>query len=120
LILVIKLNNNVDYTLIGTRIKQRRLCMGLTQEKVSEAAGITTVYLSKIENGRVSATLETLGKVCKILEIELGYIVSGCHCEGNTYGNETVLELYRACSPEIRPAALKILRELARIRPGND
>ena len=43
----------IDYTMIGKRLKESRMAAKLTQEKVAEAADITTVYLSKIENGKV-------------------------------------------------------------------
>ena len=107
----------VDYALIGDRIKQRRVYLGLTQGAIAKTVGITIVYLSKIENGHVSATLETLGKISKALDIDLGYVVSGCSCEGVTYGQEKVLDLFYSCAPEVRPTALKILRELSKIKP---
>ena len=49
----------IDYTMIGKRLKESRMAAKLTQEKVAEAADITTVYLSKIENGKVTPTLDT-------------------------------------------------------------
>lgn len=52
----------IDYTMIGKRLKESRMAAKLTQEKVAEAADITTVYLSKIENGKVTPTLDTLGR----------------------------------------------------------
>ena len=39
----------VDYKVIGLRLKTYRQQAGLTQETVAERAGITVVYLSKIE-----------------------------------------------------------------------
>ena len=68
----------IDYTMIGKRLKESRMAAKLTQEKVAEAADITTVYLSKIENGKVTPTLDTLGAVCAAVNADLGYVVSGC------------------------------------------
>ena len=50
----------IDYTTIGKRIQTRRQERNITQEKLAEQVGISVVYLSKIENGRVYPTLETL------------------------------------------------------------
>ena len=58
----------IDYTLIGKRIQPQRLETGITQEKLAEQVGISVVYLSKIENGRVYPTLETLSNICTELD----------------------------------------------------
>lgn len=65
----------IDYTMIGKRLKESRMAAKLTQEKVAEAADITTVYLSKIENGKVTPTLDTLGAVCAAVNADLGYVL---------------------------------------------
>ena len=46
----------IDYAVIGKRIQLSRQNKGITQEKLAERAGISVVYLSKIENGRVYPT----------------------------------------------------------------
>ena len=50
----------LDYAAIGGRLQARRKELGITQEDAAERAGITVVYLSKIENGRVHPTLDLL------------------------------------------------------------
>ena len=58
----------IDYAVIGKRIQLSRQNKGITQEKLAERAGISVVYLSKIENGRVYPTLETLSNLCTELD----------------------------------------------------
>lgn len=107
----------IDYSMIGIRLRQQRISMEFTQDTVAEAAGITTVYLSKIENGKAAPTLDTLSHICSAIEADLGYIISGRDSsEMGTHG-EPVLELYQACAPEVRPVALKLLRELSKLHP---
>ena len=106
----------IDYSMIGKRLKDFRVAAQLTQEKVAEAADITTVYLSRIENGKVTPTLETLAMICSVINADLGTVISGCQCSNKDYGNDTVIELFRACSPEVKPVALKILKELSGIK----
>lgn len=103
----------IDYTMIGKRLRESRKAAKLTQEKVAEAADITTVYLSKIENGKVTPTLDTLGAVCAAVNADLGFIVSGCQYSQKTYGGETVLQLFRSCAPEVKPIALSVLKDLS-------
>lgn len=65
----------IDYTIIGKRIQTRRQEQNITQEKLAERVGISVVYLSKIENGRVYPTLETLSNICTELDTELSAIL---------------------------------------------
>lgn len=106
----------IDYSMIGKRLKNFRVAAQLTQEKVAEAADITTVYLSRIENGKVTPTLETLATICSVINADLGTVISGCQCNNKDYGNDIVVELFSACSPEVKPVALKILKELSGIK----
>lgn len=48
----------IDYATIGKRIQTKRQERNITQEKLAEQVGISVVYLSKIENGRVYPTLK--------------------------------------------------------------
>ena len=41
----------MDYNRLGKRIKEERLRLNLTQEKLSEKVGISTAYLGQIERG---------------------------------------------------------------------
>ena len=106
----------IDYSVIGRRIKQGRIAAGLTQEQTAEAADITAIYLSKIENGRVEPTLNTLGEICAVLNLDIGVVLSGCQPQRSSYENDTVTRLFNACSPQIKPVALKILTELSEIK----
>lgn len=107
---------SIDYSVIGTRLKGHRLEAQLTQEKVAEEAGITTVYLSRIENGKVAPTLDTFAAICDAVHADLGVFFSDCQYNQKKYANDTVLELFRECSPEVKPIALRILKELSEIK----
>ena len=105
----------IDYKLIGERIKRQRETLGMTQENLSEKVGITVVYLSKIENGRVHPTLETLSAISGALDCDLGKVLLDIESEANPYQNETVVRLFQKCSPRIKPIALQILKDLSQI-----
>ncbi|MBQ2896109.1 MAG: helix-turn-helix transcriptional regulator [Oscillospiraceae bacterium] len=107
----------IDYVMIGRRLKECRVANSLTQEKVAEASDITTVYLSKIENGKVTPTLDTLGAICSVIQADLGYIVTGCQYSQPVYGCSEVLALFRSCAPEVKPVALRLLKELSMLGP---
>jgi len=110
--LVIKM---VDYKLIGARLKKQRETAKLTQEQVAEAAYITSIYLSKIENGKVHPTLDTLAGICDVIGCELATILSNSVTESDYYQNEYVVELFRSCSPSVKPIVIELLEKLAKI-----
>ena len=71
------LNTTVDYKLIGNRIKTRRRELNLTQEQLAYELNMTTFYISKIENGKACATLETLSLISYHLQMDLAYLITG-------------------------------------------
>lgn len=105
----------VDYKLIGSRLKSEREAQQLTQETVAERAGITTVYLSKIENGKVQPTLNTLSAICTVVDCDLGAVLLNSASESKDYQSEKVVQLFQACSPEVKPIALELLKGLSKL-----
>ena len=103
-------------------MKEQKWEISTTKSAIStaEAADITTVYLSKIENGKVTPTLDTLGAVCAAVNADLGYVLSGCQYSQKTYGSETVLQLFQSCTPEVKPIALAVLKDLAALQKDKD
>ncbi len=57
--------------LLGKRIKALRERKGLTQEELEEKTGVNTKYISAIERGQKNATIKTLEKIAKGLDVEL-------------------------------------------------
>ena len=64
-----------DYSLIGKRIKERRLELKLTQEALSEAAGIGIQHMSKIENGNTKLSLPCLIALANALNTTVDYFL---------------------------------------------
>ena len=52
---------------IGGRLQSLRRASGLTQETVSQAAGVDRVTISRIENGHLQPTYETLARIVATL-----------------------------------------------------
>ena len=103
----------LDYAAIGGRLQARRKELGITQEDAAERAGITVVYLSKIENGRVHPTLDLLDRLCCVLEYDLARAFTGVQTTSPDYGQEQVLRLFNACAPRVKPVVLHLLEQLA-------
>lgn len=93
------------------RFSQRNI----TQEKLAEQVGISVVYLSKIENGRVYPTLETLSNICTELDTELAEILTNTEIARKDYANDRVVELFNSCSMRVKPIALALLEDLSKL-----
>ena len=106
----------IDYKLIGMRLKNQRKVCAFTQEAVAEKAEITTVYLSKIENGHVRPTLDMLGKLCQLLRLDLSELFCEVSPSAKGYQNEYIVQLFQLCSPEVKPIALNLLEQLAKLK----
>ncbi len=56
---------------LGGAIRDRRKTLGLTLSNVSEKTGVSLGYLSQIELGKNSASIETLYRICLALGIKM-------------------------------------------------
>lgn len=57
----------IDYTFIGQRIRQKRIERGITQEKLSELAGIGPSHMSHIESGSTVPSFEVFISILNAL-----------------------------------------------------
>lgn len=106
----------IDYKLIGERIRNQRIKQNLTQEQLAEKVDITTVYLSRIENGHAKPALDIYGALCEILDFDLSRLFCETSMESTHYQCEKVLELFQACAPKVKPVALCILELLSKLK----
>jgi len=67
----------IDYNEIGKRIKKVRRQKGMTQCKLAELADLSNPYLSQVETGVKKASLESLAKISRILDVSLDALVFG-------------------------------------------
>lgn len=63
--------------LTGTRLRERRLAMGLRQAEVAKAAGVSASYLNLIEHNRRRATGEVLAALAQVLEVPVAALAEG-------------------------------------------
>lgn len=76
---------NVDYALIGNRIKQARKEKRYTQQVLAEVLGVSVGYISQLERGITKISLDLLGAIAGILEKDVSYFVSGASVSANNY-----------------------------------
>ena len=65
------------YIKIGERIAECRHKKVLTQENLANEIDVSVQYISNLERGVVGASIETLVKICHILDASSDYILLG-------------------------------------------
>ena len=67
----------VDYNAIGERIRYIRKKNGYTQEQLALECGLSVPYISQVENGRKSVSLNARLQIADVLECTLDSLVFG-------------------------------------------
>ena len=67
----------VDYKRLGHRIRQARVDRGLTQAELAELADVSTPYVSHVERGAKTISLNTLTRVAESLGTTLDSLLLG-------------------------------------------
>lgn len=66
----------MDYSLLGKRIREERLRLNLTQEKLAEDASISAAYLGQIERGERNVTLDKLIPLANRLGVTVDFLLT--------------------------------------------
>lgn len=61
---------------LGDRVRMLRERKGLTQERLSEACGLSLKHLGQIERGKGNPTLSSLDRLAQALDIPLGDLLA--------------------------------------------
>lgn len=100
----------IDYELIGERLKKARVEKGYSQEITSEKLDISVAYLSRIERGTSKINLTRLSEICDILDVSIAEILTGVEKESKQYLNEDLYNIIIQCSPEKQRLIYKIAK----------
>ncbi|MGG6437421.1 helix-turn-helix transcriptional regulator [Saccharococcus caldoxylosilyticus] len=64
----------LDKKTLGAIIKKKRNEAGMTQDQLSSATNLSRNYISDIENGRYTPSLNALSKIAICLDIDLNVL----------------------------------------------
>lgn len=63
--------------LLGDALREARLTAGITQEELAFEAKLDRTYISHLENGHKSPTVDTLFQICPVLGIAVSELIAG-------------------------------------------
>jgi len=109
---------------VGARIRQRRLSLGMSQEKLAKPLGLTFQQVQKYEKGSNRIGASRLFKIAGLLEVSVMHFYEGVDPGGKVVypvddspQARRVLELCRyfdSLNEKHQDIAFKLVRELAR------
>ena len=105
---------DIDYGIIGERLKEARLARRMTQSELSEMLDISIAYLSRVERGSANINLKRLFQMCNILNVNIGRILTGVDMKSRQYLDEELYEVLIECSPEKQKVIYNIAKLVAK------
>ena len=101
---------NIDYGLIGERIKRTRKSMGLTQDVLAEKLGVSIGYVSQVERGITKISLDLLGAISSILGCDIASFITESATNSNEYMESELLLEIRKLDSKKKKFILEVIR----------
>jgi len=101
-------------TLLGSRIKELRRLRGITQEQLAEKVDLATRYISLIEVGRSSPSLETIENIARALQVEIRDLFEFVHLQPGEVTAEAIQALLQDMDDKTAKTIFKMVRAAAR------
>jgi len=102
----------IDYKVIGSRIKQYRKSMKITQEELAETLDISPSYESRVERGATNVSLEMLVRISEALNAPLTAILSGTMESSDHFLDEELSSTIKNFSPGQKRLLLDIAKSI--------
>ena len=101
---------NVDYKLIGQRIKRERKARGITQEALAERLNVSIGYVSQVERGITKISLDLLGAIAGILGCDIATFITESATATAGYMESELFNEFRRLDPKKRRLVLEMIR----------
>ena len=102
----------MDYKRLGTRIREERKRLNLTQAQLAEAIDISDTYMGAIERGERSLTLDTLVNLVNRLGVTIDYLLADSVSDSDTNIMEQFKQIVDGQPLERKQMAINVLRTI--------
>ena len=99
-----------DYEKLGSRVRELRIKMGLTQAQVAHALNVTPGYISNVENNRTAMSLRVLIYYARLMDISMDSLIG--RIDSDYRGTDLDREILEVLSTMDNDKKLKLLRTL--------
>ena len=101
---------NIDYKLIGERIKRSRKAKGITQDNLAERLNVSIGYVSQVERGVTKISLDLLGAISSILECDIAGLVTESATNSTEYMESELISEIRKLDGKKKKYILEIIK----------
>ena len=103
---------------VGERMRRRRILLGLTQDQVADALGISYQQIQKYETGANRISAGRLAQIAEVLEVQPGWVFGAVEAaDAPASSSRAVIELVRNFSriedERVRAHLTALIRSLA-------
>lgn len=102
----------LDFEIIGKKLREIRLSKGLTQEYIANKVDVNTSHISNIENNRVKVSLSALVNICNALDTTVDYVLNKEYVDSSSVLNQSILTELQKCDEDMKKRVLKIIQIL--------
>lgn len=102
-------DNNINYELLGLRIKEIRIRKNLTQENVASYVGCNVSHISNIENNHTKVSLNVLLAIANALHTSIDYLLSDQYENSSFALDNEILRALKDCDNDKKIKILKII-----------
>lgn len=109
----------MNYVLLGQRIRNARLSAGLTQEQLAEMVGVTSQHISHTESAATKISLPSLVKVANALHTSVDKLLSDSVQDSCPHLIGDIEAVFADCSPDemyVMLEAARAVKSSIRIR----
>ena len=106
------MQQEIDYTLLGNRIKEVRQSRGLTQENLAELIKCNTSHISNIENCHTKVSLNALLAIANALDTSIDYLLSPQYDNSALALDNEIMRLLQTCDSDKKEKILKMINIL--------
>lgn len=101
---------NIDYKLIGERIKRARKARGITQEAMAENLNVSIGYVSQVERGVTKISLDLLASISSILDYEISGFIAESAIKSNEYMESEIIAELRKLDQKKKKFILNLIK----------
>ena len=103
---------NIDYKLIGERIKRARKVKEMTQEALAEKLNVSIGYVSQVERGITKISLDLLALISSVLSCSIASLISESALNSTDYMESEIVDEIKKLDYKKRKFILALIKEL--------
>ena len=104
---------DLNYKVLGERIREKRVQKGYTQDKLAAIIGVSNPHVSNIERGRTKVSLPTLVDICNALDTTLDELLCNDLRQGKAIIDQDIDAAIELCREKDSKVIYSIVKAVA-------